>query len=312
MNMSKLSGFLELLKAPLKILSQNGKLMAITATVYLILYSISFILYMLSANPFILDLTHKLIALASARPGTPDFSKLLVAIREDTGIFLGIEVAYFVLFFFVALFAQTAVVITASCYYSGHDLSLKELFLKVSKTWTRPFVTSLWIQLLSLGYTSFFLLPFLVPSLVLFDHRTILITVLIFLAIFFILIYIYLSVVWSLAFVVSVVEDSYGYSALGKAKVLVNGKRVHGFLLNFFLNLVTLVIIVTGSKLMKLSPAMPIVVGVIQVLLIGIISMFKSIAYCEFYVQCKNNMTKLGGLDYSRIPTTPVVDEYLP
>ncbi|KAJ0934313.1 hypothetical protein HanRHA438_Chr03g0105991 [Helianthus annuus] len=267
MNMSKLSGFLELLKAPLKILSQNGKLMAITATVYLILYSISFILYMLSANPFILDLTHKLIALASARPGTPDFSKLLVAIREDTGIFLGIEVAYFVLFFFVALFAQTAVVITASCYYSGHDLSLKELFLKVSKTWTRPFVTSLWIQLLSLGYTSFFLLPFLVPSLVLFDHP----------------------------FVVSVVEDSYGYSALGKAKVLVNGKRVHGFLLNFFLNLVTLVIIVTGSKLMKLSPAMPIVVGVIQVLLIGIISMFKSIAYCEFYVQCKNNMTKLGG-----------------
>ncbi|KAJ0599333.1 hypothetical protein HanIR_Chr03g0103671 [Helianthus annuus] len=274
MTMSKLSGFLELLKAPLKILSQNGKLMAITATVYLILYSISFFLYMLSANPFILDLMFKLMALASARPGTPDFTKLLVAIREDTGIFLGIEVAYM-----------------------------------VSKTWTRPFVTSLWVQLLALGYTSFFLLPFLVPSLVLFDHRTILITILIFLAIFFITFYIYLSVVWGLAIVVSVVEDSYGYSSLGKAKELVNGKRVHGFLLNLFFILVLVVIAIIGSKL---SPAMPIVGGVIQILLMGTISMFQSMAYTGFYFQCKNDMTKSGGLEYSRIPAAPVLDQYIP
>ncbi|KAM0036812.1 hypothetical protein Hdeb2414_s0014g00430761 [Helianthus debilis subsp. tardiflorus] len=309
MNMSKLSGFLELLKAPLKILSQNGKLMAITATVYLILYSISFFLYMLSTNPFLLDLMFKLMALASERPGTPDFSKLLVAIREDTGIVLGIEVAYMILFFFVALFTQSTVIIIASCYYTGNDLALKELVLKVSKTWTRPFVTSLWVQLLALGYTSFFLLPFLVPSLVLFDHRTILITILIFVAIFFITFYIYLSVVWSLAIAVSVVEDSYGYSALGKAKELVNGKRVHGFLLNLFFILVLVVICIIGSKL---SPAMPIVGGVIQTLLIGIISMFQSMAYTGFYFQCKNDMMKSGGLEYSRIPATPVLDQYIP
>ncbi|KAI3805495.1 hypothetical protein L1987_27928 [Smallanthus sonchifolius] len=282
--MSKLSGFLELLKAPLRILTQNGKLMAITATL-------------------------NLFSLANARPGTPEFTELLVAIREDTGIFLGIEGAYMVLFFFIALFAQTAVIIIASSYYSGYDLSLKELILKVSKTWTRPFVTSIWIHLLALGYTTFFLLPFLVPSLVLFDHPIILFTVLIFLAILFITLNIYLSVVWSLAVVVSVVEDSSGFSALGRAKELVKGKRGHGFLLNLFFIFVMVVIVVIVSKL---SPAMPIVAGVIQTLLIGVMSMFQFMAYSGFYFQCKNGMMKSGGLEYKRILTAPVLNEDLP
>ncbi|KAI3754575.1 hypothetical protein L1987_54362 [Smallanthus sonchifolius] len=306
--MSKLSGFLELLKAPLKILSQNGKLMAITATVYLILYSISYFLFTLSAYPFLFDLTFKLISLASARPGTPEFTELLVAIREDAGIFLGIEGAYMVLFFFIALFAQTAVIIIASSYYSGYDLPLKELILKVSKTWTRPFVTSIWIHLLALGYTTFFLLPFLVPSLVLFDRPIILVTVLIFLVILFITLNIYLSVVWSLSVVVSVVEDSSGFSALGRAKELVKGKRGHGFLLNLFFMFVMVVIVVLVSKL---SPAMPIVAGVIQTLLIGVMGLFQFMAYSGFYFQCKNGM-KLGGFEYSRIPTAPVLNEDLP
>ncbi|XP_076904357.1 uncharacterized protein LOC143590941 [Bidens hawaiensis] len=309
MKMSKLSGFVELLKAPFKIFTQNGKLMAITATVYLILYSISYILFILSANPVLIDLMLKLFSLASARPGTPEFTELLVAIRDDTGIFLGIEAAYMVLFFFIIVFAQTTVIIIASCYYNGYDLSLKELILKVSKTWTRPFVTLLCVQLLALGYIVFFLFPFLVPSLVLYDHRTILITVLILIAIIFVTLYIYLSVVWCLAVVVSVVEDIYGYSALGKAGELVKGNRVHGFLLNIFLIIVALVIVIIGSKV---SPAMPIVVGLIQMLLSGVVSIFQFMAYSGFYFQCKNDMSKSGSLEYSRVPNAPVVDEYLP
>lgn len=307
--MNKLSGFLDLVKAPLKILSQNGKLMAITATIYLILYFIALILLTLSANPYILDLSFKIFSLASSQPGTPEFNAILVDIREDIGIFIGIEAAYVVLFFFVALFAQTAVIIISSCYYTGYELSLKELILKVSKTWTRPLVTSIWVQFLAIGYEFFFLFPFLVPSLVLFDHRTILITILIILAILFIGLSIYLSVVWSLGIVVSVVEDTYGYSALGKAKELVKGKRVHGFLLNLFFFLVLVLIIVVGSKL---SPAMPIVVVAIQTLLIGVISMFQFMAYSAFYFQCKNGMTKSGSLEYSQIPTAHVLDEDLP
>ncbi|KAK9076795.1 hypothetical protein SSX86_005129 [Deinandra increscens subsp. villosa] len=308
--MGKLS-FLELLIAPLKIISQYGKLMAITATLYLILYSIAFILGILSIKPSLLDLTLNLMNLDSVSPFTPEFNKLLAAIAEDTGIFLGIKAAYAVLFFFVALFAQTAIIIIASYYYSGHDLSPKELLLKVSKTWTRPFFTSMWVQLLALGYTSFFLFAFMVPSLVLFKHPFILIIVLFFLAILFVTLYIYLSVVWSLGVVVSVVEDSYGFSALGKARELVNGNRVYGFLLNLFCILVLLVLnLIIGSIL---SPSMPIVVGVIQTLLIAVIGMFQYLAYTGFYYQCKNNgMTKSVGLEYSPIPDAPVVHEDLP
>ncbi|KAJ9550940.1 hypothetical protein OSB04_014985 [Centaurea solstitialis] len=310
--MDKPSGFLELLKTPLIILSQNGKLMAFTAILYLIFSSISFTLNVSSTTPFLLRFALKLLALVSPRSGTPDYRKLLVNIGEDFGIFLGIQTAYVVLYFFIQLFTKTAIISIASRYYSGNNLSLKELIVMVSRTWTRAFVTSIYIELLSLGYTSFFFLPFLVPSLLLHDHYpTILITLLVFLVILFITFKIYLSVVWSLAVVVSVVDDegSYGISALGKARELVKGKRVHGFLLNLFYRLVLLVILMGG---IKSSPKIRSVFGVIQVVLICVASMFHIMAYSVLYFQCKSNVKKFEGLEYSKISISSVLDEDLP
>ncbi|KAL4564239.1 hypothetical protein LXL04_028295 [Taraxacum kok-saghyz] len=306
--MNKLSGVFDLLKGAVKIISQNGKLMAITAAVYLILYSITFIINTSSTTPFIMDLTLKIFALISAHPGTPEYSAILIAIREDIGIFLGIETVYAVFSFLIAVFAQTTMIIIASSYYIGSKLSFKELIRKVSRTWTRPFVTLFYVQLLALGYMSFFFLPFVVPSLVLFDQPMILIAILLFLFILYFTFYLYLSVVWSLAVVVSVFEDTYGLSALGNARELVRGKRVDGILLNIFLNLVLVAIFMVGSKL---SPAMPIVVGLIQVVSIGVTSLFQFMAYSVFYYQCKNNLNISRGSVYTQIAHAPVVDENL-
>nr|GEU69728.1 hypothetical protein CTI12_AA240190 [Tanacetum cinerariifolium] len=309
--MNKISDFLELLKAPFKILATNGKLLAITASIYLFIYCLSYFLFTSSTQPLILDLTLKVFTLlsGSAHPGTPEYTELLVAITKDAGTFLGIEAAYIVFLFFVRLFAETAVVIIASCYYNGNNLSLKELFTTVIKTWTRPFVTMFYVQLLALGYTSLFFLSFLVPSLILFDHSKILITLLIVMAIIFVTLNLYLSIVWNLAVIVSVVEDTYGLSALGKAREVVKGNRVNGFLLNL---LYMLLLVVIFAAVYKLSPMMPIVVGVIEFILIGVLSMFQFLAYSAFYFKCKNDMVKSRGLEYKQIPTAPVVDEDLP
>ncbi|XP_024959044.1 uncharacterized protein LOC112500016 [Cynara cardunculus var. scolymus] len=307
--MTNLSGFLELLKGPLKILSRNGKLMAFTAILYLIFYSISFLLYTYSSNPFITDFVIKLFNLASERPGTPEYTKLLADIREDIGIFLGIEVAYIILLFFVIVLAQTAIVIIASSYYSGDNLSIKELLRKVSITWTRPFVTLFYVQLLALGYMSLFFWPLFVPSLVLFDHPIILIILLVILGILIFTFYLYLSVVWALAVVVSVVEDSYGLSALGKARELVKGNRGDGFLLNLFLVLVSLVFV---PFQMKLSSSMPIVFVVSQSVFTCVVSIFQVMAYSVFYFQCKNHMKKSEGFEYHQIPIAAVLDENIP
>lgn len=307
--MNKLSGFFDLLKGPLKIISQNGMLMSITAAIYLILYSITFILNTVSVNPFIIDLTLKTFSLFTERPGTPEYFELLAAIREDIGIFLGIETAYAVFSFFFQIFAQTAIIIIASSYYSGNNLSLKELIMKVSRTWTRPFVTLFYLQLLAFGYMGFFFMPFLIASLLLTDHPIILIALQFILAILFITFYLYLSVVWSLGVVVSVFEDTYGLSALGNARDLVRGKRVDGYLLNIFFNLVVFAILLVGAKL---SLAMPLVVGLFQVVFVGVMSMFQFLAYSVYYYRCKNNMKISGGSVYTQISHGPVVDENIP
>ncbi|KAJ9550942.1 hypothetical protein OSB04_014987 [Centaurea solstitialis] len=292
--MNNLSGFLELLKGPLKILSGNGKLMAITAILYLIFYSISFTFYTYSSNPLITDLVIIFRTLVMEHPDTPEYAKLLVALREEIGIFLGIKTIYVVLLFFIMILAQTAIVIISSSYYGGVNLSLKELLMKVSRTWTRPFVTSFYVQLLTLGYMSIFFWPLLVPSLLLFNHRTFLIILLVFLGILIITLYLYLSVVWGLAVVVSVVEDSYGISALGKARELVKGKMVHGFLLNLFFVLGFMVI--GGNKYV----------------FTWILSIYQFMAYSVFYFQCNTKMKPSEGLEYSEIPSAPILNEDIP
>ncbi|KAK9063240.1 hypothetical protein SSX86_017110 [Deinandra increscens subsp. villosa] len=251
--MSKLSGFLQLLKSPFKIISQNGKLMAFKATLYLIFYTIYFFLFTLLAQPLLLDLTFKLMKLASITPGSPEFTKLLLAIAEDTGIFIGIEAAYVVLFFFAGMFLQTTITIIASCYYSGYDLCLKEVMFTILKTWTRPFITSFWLQLISLGCTSFFLLFFMVPAV---DQLFIVTPVLLHLFFLFYTFLIYVSFFWSLGIVLSVVEDSFGFSALGKATEVVNGEKVYGFLLTlFFTRFITRVIQEVTGNLLNLYAA---------------------------------------------------------
>ncbi|GJX40657.1 hypothetical protein Tco_0255647 [Tanacetum coccineum] len=179
--MNKISDFLELLKAPFKILTTNGKLLAITASIYLFIYCLSYVVLV-----------------------SPD------------------------------LVCESA---------------------------------SYWLCLI--------LVCALVPR--------------------FFRLHPYAHCTSLLAVVVSVVEDTYGLSALGKAREVVKGNRVHGFLLNL---LYMLLLVVIFAVEYKLSPMMPIVVGVIEFLLIGVLSMFQFLAYSAFYFKCKNDMVKSRGLEY--------------
>ncbi|CAH1428910.1 unnamed protein product [Lactuca virosa] len=217
--MNKHSGLSDLLKALPNIISQNAKFMAITTSVFLIHYSIPFILP--TSNAKFMDLSFKLFTLVSAHPHTTEYNELLIAIREDINIFLRIETFNSVFYFFAA---QITIIVIASSYYRGSNLSLKEFMIKVSRKWTRLFFTSFYVKLLPLGYTCFFFLPRLIPSLVLLDHPVFLITILLFLAYFFIKLNLYLSVVWSLSVVVSAFKDTDELSAVGNAREVVSAR----------------------------------------------------------------------------------------
>ena len=58
------------------------------------------------------------------------------------------------------------------------------------------------------------------------DHSTLSATIIFILAVVFLS---YLSVVWDLAFVVSVLEEKRGIDALGRAAELVKGLKLNGF-----------------------------------------------------------------------------------
>lgn len=309
MAIMKPCGFMAMMKETIKLLSQNGKLMAFIAILHLFLYSLFFLLNTFSTKSLIYDLVLKMMDIASASPGTPQFANLLVSIKEDVGAFLGVELAFILIYFFISLFSKTSIIFISASSYSGDTLTVKELILRVAKSWTRPFVTGFYVTLLGLGYTTLFILPFVIPSLVFLDHHPMAcISILAVLALVVIVFYIYLSVVWVLGLVISVLEESRGLEALGKARELVKGMRLQGFILNVVINILLLILSQVPQMIrFKQSAAKPIITGLIQLFFICLVSFFQYMAYTVLYFQCKKKHgeeIKLhGSMEYSEVPT---------
>ncbi|KAM7508391.1 hypothetical protein LguiA_018844 [Lonicera macranthoides] len=133
------------------------------------------------------------------------------------------------------------------------------------------------------GYIFLFILVILVPKLLFSNHPLISKSILIFLSTLALILCLHFAVVWILGIVVSVMEeDCFGFEALGKAGRIVKGKRFDGFVLNLWWNLIMLILYEVGLKLNK----------------------------------CKKNHGEeigvRGNIEYSEIPTTPLVHEDIP
>ncbi|PIN18216.1 hypothetical protein CDL12_09111 [Handroanthus impetiginosus] len=132
-------------------------------------------------------------------------------------------------------------------------------------------------------------------------------------AIFFMIIafifYLYLFIAWALAVVVSVVEEScYGIEALRRATVLVEGRRLHGFLLIICSNFVAF-IISQGYKMLLgdkgfMNPTINVLFSVSVSILVKI---FLVVAYTVLCLECKKHGREerelYGSLEYTKEPT---------
>ncbi|PIN18217.1 hypothetical protein CDL12_09112 [Handroanthus impetiginosus] len=309
-------GFLTILIESIKLLRKNGKLIAFIAILSIILSSTSLFLFfyffeslmadtfVTSQQSFMPDPSSTLTLETSLNP-----AQIASHLRQDSALLISLEISFCISFATIFFFSAISTIILSSVSYSGKNLSLKELLLKIRTTWVRSLITTFYASgTLTIGYFVF-VITMLTPLLPTYPKPAILFIMAILLAIIALIFYLYLFVAWGLAIVVSVVEETcYGIKALRKATLLVEGKRLHGFLLIICSNFVVFIIL-QGYKMLLgnkgfMNPKINLLFSVSVSILVEI---FLVVAYTVLYFECKKHhgeeIELHGSLEYTKVPS---------
>uniref|UniRef100_A0A2N9HBX9 Transmembrane protein n=1 Tax=Fagus sylvatica TaxID=28930 RepID=A0A2N9HBX9_FAGSY len=303
-------GFVGILKESNKIFLKNVKLMAFITLTILSLHSLLFLSYTFSIKPLINDFIINATFLQITTPGTSEYAKLLIAVKKDVKLFVGLEWIFILATSITSLFSASITILAAGVTHIGEDMSIKDLLLRIVKSWKRPFITGFYITLLDLGFG--FLTWATLSSFMLFFEGPFTSSlppyfwVILSLAMVF---KSYLAVVWNLALVVSVLEERRGIDALGRAGNLVKGLKLRGFFLNILFGLLSSVA-VPGFKLTngKQSTALRVAIVLFFFNCLLVVTMFAMMAFTVFYYECKKNqgeeIESKESFEYTKIANT--------
>lgn len=295
---------------------QNVKLMASITILILLLNSLLLISNIFSIKEVVGDFATKAMFLQIITPGTSDYYKLIIALKEDARFLARVEWIFFLAIYVTSLFSAATAISASGATYRGKDISIKDLLLGVVKSWKRPSITFLYITLLQSGYLFFtwatlciFMLMFVGEVFLPAISWIIIILATVFLS--------YLAIVWTLAFVVSVMEERCGIDALGKAGELVKGLEMSGFFLNLVFGVVASVVY-QGFRLININQSA--VIRLLIVLLVSnslcLLKVFEMMAFTVLYYECKKNKgeeTEIhGSLEYTKIPATAPISADMP
>ncbi|KAI3903654.1 hypothetical protein MKW98_032308 [Papaver atlanticum] len=211
--------------------------------------------------------------------------------------FLIFQVMYHIFLLVLSLLSTSAVAYTIACAYTTKEISFKKVTSVVPAIWKRLLITFLWAFLIMILYNFFAIL------------YAMLILVLVGVALgrqsdgdgFHILFHIniviytsglaYIGVIWHLASVVSVLEESYGYKAILKSKALIKGKTSIALVvfielqISFMVVLSTFEILVTHGRIGVMGKVS---LGIFCFLLLSFFIHFALVIQTVVYFVCKS------------------------
>ncbi|GMN20755.1 hypothetical protein TIFTF001_043162 [Ficus carica] len=323
-NMIILAGFVETLRETYEIFVKKGKLIPSITLLFLFLSSIFFLSNFFSIKPLLSDLILKftVLMITSPTPGTPAFTDDILSLKEDLGTLAGIEWIFIVANSLASLFFSTATIITSAAIYGGKEtLHIKDLLSTVGQTWRRPFVTLFYTTLFDLGYI-FFVFTFKLPLVLVFDHERAFSLFSTMVSMIISIFYLYISVVWTLAIVISVLEEKSGIKALGKAAELVKGMKIKGFCIKLLFGILFYIVFELTMKTLNKqynSLSFGIVIVLLFLNIACLVKMLSWTAYTVFYYECKKThgeeevFEMEESEEYTKIAShTPPINEDIP
>lgn len=233
-------------------------------------------------NEFILDQTPE---------GTGAYDKINTLLSSELTTFFLFKIAYFIFFILLALLSTSAVVYTIACIYTARDLSLRTVLSVVPKVWKRLIVTFIWNFIIMFAFNVASLILLLVGA-ILFGQVAILGPFfLVGFVISYLIGFLYITIIWHLATVVSVLEESYGLHAMAKSQELIKGKMGVAFAVFLVIGICFFAIQVMFEAVVVLGEGgigERIGYGIVCVILLSILMLFGLIAQTIIYLVCKS------------------------
>lgn len=224
-------------------------------------------------------------------------------------LLLLVEIAFIFVSAAISNFSSVAAILISAASCAGKSISFQDLFSMIAKKWKRPWTIGFRRSRTQPARYSV-LIVFLVVVLSVMYPNFLTISISILLVVIAVIFSMYSCVSWVLAMVASVVEDSCdGKEALEKGEKLAKGHRLHGFLLNIFFNLVTLIPFlgcwwIFGDKVFVDFPLF----WLFMVNIFSLVKMLVTVEYTILYFECKKyhgeDIEVFGdNLQYTEVPS---------
>ncbi|KAG4387300.1 hypothetical protein AAZX31_13G024100 [Glycine max] len=284
-------GFFDIYKEASKIILSWRKIFTqITSTLILPL-SFIFLIHMEISNLLFRKILINEIVMDETRRNTPQYNKLDRMISSELITLVLFKIAYFTLLLIFSLLSTSAVVYTIASIYTAKEVTFKRVMSVVPKVWKRLMLTFL------CAFAAFFIYN-IVTMLVMFLSIVTIgissggVVVLVLITVLYFIGFVYLTVVWQLASVVTVLEDSWGIRAMAKSKELIKGKMVLSIFV-FFTLVASFVSIRVLFKVMvvdgwRVSSVDKTAYGVLCFLLLSCLFLFGLVLQTVLYFVCKS------------------------
>ncbi|KAM5562491.1 hypothetical protein ABKV19_017620 [Rosa sericea] len=165
-------------------------------------------------------------ALDETRPYSPLYKRTNDLITKEWVTFWLFKAAYFTSMLIFGLLSTSAVVYTIACVYTAREITFRKIMSVVPRVWKRVVITFLCTVLAFFLYNVVATVVVIVWLALLYsnggDGHAFVITG-IFLLILYAVGFVYMTIIWQLASVVSVLEETKGIKAMIKSKKLLRG-----------------------------------------------------------------------------------------
>ncbi|KAK6783669.1 hypothetical protein RDI58_017123 [Solanum bulbocastanum] len=311
MNFWQFFGFVRILKESIQLIPKNGKIMGLITIFYLLFTSIFFLFFKFTSDSLLRDMFIKESFIPISSINGSSLSSLLSSINQNFKLVLAIDFSLIFSYLFISIFSTNTIILISSISYYNKTLNFKDLGIMIFKSCKRLIFTMFYTTIIVIGYFFFcfsMATPFLATSNI-YDFSMVIIFV-----IFAYIIYLYLSIVWVMALVVSIVEEgNYGVMALGKARKIIKGNEMKGFILNILFNLLALFIFWGTQIIIKKWNVNNKNSMLILVNGSCLLKVFELVNYTVLYFHCKKEKGEeeiielQESIEYSKIYNLPLI-----
>ncbi|KAJ0254255.1 Transmembrane protein [Hirschfeldia incana] len=313
-----MASFLNVLKEVVGILNEsrklflkNKKLMFSVLVFPLFLNGLVYLFNVFAIKPEITNLIQESSLIPMMDPSSPEYLAHLMRVFEDFRHLVVSSYIFATVSSIINLLSVLVIVHASALTHKDDDVPIKDFPALTLKSWKGPLVTYFYIVLFTLGYWFIFLI-ILFPLLLLSTNFGSLAAKSGALFVLFAVFESYLAIVWYLSLVISILEETYGIQALGKAAKIAKGMKPKLFILNLFFGLLSFCFTQIVRRVdLNRSFGVALTTGLVLMSLIAAVRMFQLVTYTVAYFQCKSlqgkDVESLRDVKYSKLSSTSLI-----